>query len=150
MGCGLAVHCLYYAKLPVALGSLRILAEGILDFVKDFSILHIMGWSCGFCLSVSFMVDYIYLFSYVDTLLHHLILWVIFLIDSSILLASILLSISFNVYLIYWPIILILCWIFFWFCFQGNSGIVNIIWECSFIFCSNLRRIDVSSSLKIW
>lgn len=93
MGCGLAAHCLYYAKLPVALDSLRILAEGILDFVKGFSILHIMRWSCGFCLSVSFMVDYIYLFSNVETLPHHLMLWVIVLIGSSILFASILLRV---------------------------------------------------------
>ena len=53
----------------------------------------------------------------------------------------------------YWPIVFFfVCVVFVWFWYQGNGGLIEWAWECSFLcnFQNSFRRIGVNSSLNVW
>ena len=52
----------------------------------------------------------------------------------------------------YWPVVFFFCVVFVWFWYQGDDGLVEWGWKCSFsaIFWKSFRRIGINSSLNVW
>ena len=76
----------------------------------------------------------------------------ILLICCCILFASILWGFLHLIHQWYWSVIFFFCSIFVWFWYQGDGGLVEWVWACSFLcnFWKSLRRMGVSSSLNVW
>ena len=70
-----------------------------------------------------------------------------------ILFAKILLRIFASISSVILAYSFLFCVVYVWFWYQGDGGLVEWIWTCSFLcnfFGKSFRKIDISSSLNVW
>ena len=75
-----------------------------------------------------------------------------FLICCWILFAKILLRICIYVHQWYWLVVFFFCGVFVWFWYQGDGGLIEWVWKCSFLcnFWKSFRRVVITSFLNVW